>query len=169
MGRRSVWRYGPNSPPTPGPSSQSIPSHCRASCSETNDSSVTRLWWVSSMRRTNAPPWCGAKSQSYSAVRAPPTWRSPLGAGAYRTRTRSDTRSHRVLEHADPFHLDLHRIARLQPADAGRGPGQDEVPGEQRHHVGDERDELGRRERHVGRPARLPHFSVHPAGHLDVG
>ncbi|MGQ0420752.1 glutamate--tRNA ligase family protein, partial [Bacillus sp. HC-Mk] len=25
--KRSVWRYGPNSPPTSTPSSQSIPSH----------------------------------------------------------------------------------------------------------------------------------------------
>ena len=32
------------------------------------------------------PPWWRAKSQLNSAVRTPPTWRNPVGAGANRTR-----------------------------------------------------------------------------------
>jgi len=32
------------------------------------------------------PPVCRAKSQLKSAVRAPPTWRYPVGDGAKRTR-----------------------------------------------------------------------------------
>src|SRR2546428_12491325 len=35
----------------------------------------------------NAPPWCRAKSQLNSAVRAFPTWTYPVGLGAKRTRT----------------------------------------------------------------------------------
>src|SRR5262249_40555407 len=35
------------------------------------------------------PPWWRAKSQLKSAVRAPPTWRCPVGLGAKRTRTGS--------------------------------------------------------------------------------
>src|SRR5258706_1506159 len=36
---------------------------------------------------TNVPLWCFAKSQLKIAVRAPPTWRWPVGDGAKRTRT----------------------------------------------------------------------------------
>src|SRR3990167_10132289 len=50
-------------------------------------SSVERERAVSSMRRTKAPPWWRAVSQLKSAVRAPPTWRWPVGLGAKRTRT----------------------------------------------------------------------------------
>src|SRR3972149_8713610 len=50
-------------------------------------SSVERERSVSSIRRIKAPSWCRAKSQLKSAVRAPPTWRWPVGLGAKRTRT----------------------------------------------------------------------------------
>src|SRR2546426_35870 len=50
-------------------------------------SSVERERSVSSMRRTKAPRWWRANSQLKSAVRAPPTWRWPVGLGANRTRT----------------------------------------------------------------------------------
>src|SRR3989449_11744801 len=50
-------------------------------------SSVERERSVSSMRRTKAPRWWRANSQLKSAVRAPPTWRWPVGPGANRTRT----------------------------------------------------------------------------------
>jgi hypothetical protein len=33
------------------------------------------------------PPWWRAKRKLYNAVRAPPTWRLPVGEGAKRTRT----------------------------------------------------------------------------------
>src|SRR2546426_6587482 len=52
-------------------------------------SSVERERSVSSMRRTKAPRWWRANSQLKSAVRAPPTWRWPVGLGAKRTRTAS--------------------------------------------------------------------------------
>src|SRR3954467_12023392 len=54
-------------------------------------SSRVRSTSVSSMRRMNVPPACLAKSQLKSAVRAPPTWRKPVGDGAKRTRG-ADTR-----------------------------------------------------------------------------
>src|SRR4051794_23192318 len=38
------------------------------------------------MRRIIVPPTCRAASQLYSAVRAPPMWRAPVGDGAKRTR-----------------------------------------------------------------------------------
>src|SRR5215472_9449209 len=39
------------------------------------------------MRRRKVPPWCRAKSQLNSAVRAPPMCRKPVGEGAKRTMT----------------------------------------------------------------------------------
>ena len=39
---------------------------------------------VSSMRSTNVPPTRLASAQLYSAVRAPPTWKKPVGDGAKR-------------------------------------------------------------------------------------
>src|SRR5436309_13922940 len=63
-------------------------------------SSVERERSVSSMRRTKAPRWWRANSQLNSAVRAPPTWRWPVGLGAKRTRT-SDAISVR-LEQSTP-------------------------------------------------------------------
>src|SRR6185295_4081688 len=50
-------------------------------------SSVERSWSVSSILRMKAPPLRRAKSQLNRAVRAPPTWRNPVGLGAKRTRT----------------------------------------------------------------------------------
>src|SRR6185436_3797533 len=41
---------------------------------------------VSSMRSTNVPPSRRAMAQLYSAVRAPPTWKKPVGDGANRRR-----------------------------------------------------------------------------------
>src|SRR5438876_7671043 len=96
-------------------------------------SSVERCRSVSSIRRMKLPPWCRANSQLNSAVRALPTWMEPVGAGANRHRTgpspapapASDTFGHFVLEHPDPFDLDLHPIAGLQGADTGGGSGHD--------------------------------------------
>jgi hypothetical protein len=51
------------------------------------DSGVERSRSVSSMRRTNVPPWWRAKRKLKSAVRAPPTCRNPVGLGAKRVRT----------------------------------------------------------------------------------
>src|SRR5690242_9450195 len=42
---------------------------------------------VSSMRSTNVPSRCWAKTQFWRADRAPPTWNIPVGEGANRTRT----------------------------------------------------------------------------------
>ena len=39
---------------------------------------------VSSMRSTNVPPVWRASAQLNSAVRAPPTWKKPVGDGANR-------------------------------------------------------------------------------------
>src|SRR5215510_12133440 len=50
-------------------------------------SSVERERSVSSIRRMKVPRWWRARSQLKSAVRAPPTWRWPVGLGAKRTRT----------------------------------------------------------------------------------
>src|SRR5689334_16711419 len=50
-------------------------------------SSEDRCASVSSMRSTNTPPRRFANSQLKIAVRAPPTWRNPVGLGANRTRT----------------------------------------------------------------------------------
>ena len=41
---------------------------------------------VSSIRSTNVPPRRLASAQLYSAVRAPPTWKNPVGDGANRNR-----------------------------------------------------------------------------------
>jgi hypothetical protein len=49
-------------------------------------SSVLRALSVSSMRSRNVPPVWRAYSQLKRAVRAPPTWRYPVGDGANRTR-----------------------------------------------------------------------------------
>src|SRR5689334_11525770 len=51
------------------------------------NSGLKRALSVSSTRRMNRPPLWRAKSQLNSAVRAPPTWRNPVGLGAKRTRT----------------------------------------------------------------------------------
>ena len=41
---------------------------------------------VSSMRSTNRPPSRRASAQLNNAVRAPPTWKNPVGEGAIRKR-----------------------------------------------------------------------------------
>src|SRR5205814_6471819 len=69
------------SPSHPRPS-QSSPSMIAATAS-----GVERTRSVSSMRSRNLPPWCRAKSQLKSAVRAPPICRNPVGEGAKRTTT----------------------------------------------------------------------------------
>lgn len=53
---------------------------------------LAEWWWqrmdrsVSSMRKMNVPASLRACSQQKSAVRAPPTWRKPVGLGAKRVR-----------------------------------------------------------------------------------
>src|SRR2546423_1489464 len=84
---RSDWRYGACGPPMSGPSSHISPSQRRSSSTIVSDSAVDRAWSVSSTRMMNVPPWCFANSQLKIAVRAPPTWRCPVGDGAKRTRT----------------------------------------------------------------------------------
>ena len=76
-------------PAMPGPSSHSRRSQRIPSRMPATISSDERSASVSSMRRMNVPPWCRAKSQLNSAVRAPPTCRYPVGEGANRTRGRS--------------------------------------------------------------------------------
>src|SRR5438067_3919135 len=56
-------------------------------------SSRVRSMSVSSMRRMNVPSVWRANSQLNSAVRAPPTWRKPVGDGAKRTLGLEATRS----------------------------------------------------------------------------
>src|ERR1700761_340765 len=50
------------------------------------ESCVERATSVSSMRSTNSPPRWRAKAHEYSAVRAVPRWRKPVGDGAMRVR-----------------------------------------------------------------------------------
>src|SRR6185312_1051698 len=50
------------------------------------ESCVERATSVSSMRSTNSPPWWRAYAHEYSAVRAVPRWRKPVGDGAMRVR-----------------------------------------------------------------------------------
>src|SRR5271157_764007 len=76
---RCDWKYGP--------SSQSIPSQRSPSRIPSTISGEERSKSVSSMRRTSVPPQCRSNSQLNSAVRAPPTWRYPVGEGAKRRRT----------------------------------------------------------------------------------
>ncbi len=101
--RRGGARHGPGRSRTArsagsrgvgSPSSQSSPSHFSASRTEARYSSVDRSRSVSSMRRMNTPRCRRAKAQLKSAVRAPPTWRCPVGLGAKRTRTGSAMTSH---------------------------------------------------------------------------
>src|SRR5918997_1081894 len=70
----------------PGPSSQSRPIQRKDRSNWSTDSSVERARSVSSMRRTNVPPFLRAKSQLKRAVLTPPTCNNPVGLGAYRTR-----------------------------------------------------------------------------------
>ena len=42
------------------------------------------------MRKTNVPPRRLARAQLYKAVRAPPTWKKPVGDGAKRKRGEED-------------------------------------------------------------------------------
>src|SRR6516164_5725140 len=157
MSSRSLCRYGPNGPPTAGPSSQSRPSQRSVSWAEPMYSGVTRVRSVSSIRSTNVPPVERANAQSYSAVRTLPTCRSPLGEGANRTLTPpgpapfrpppgaapwSVTAGHRIGERPDV--LDGHRylVSILERTDSRGGPGEQHVAGEQRHYatgVGDQR------------------------------
>src|SRR6267142_3062683 len=69
------------SPPHESPS-QSSPSMIAETAA-----GVDRVRSVSSMRSRKMPPWCRAKSQLKSAVRAPPMCRKPVGEGAKRTVT----------------------------------------------------------------------------------
>src|SRR6185295_686391 len=62
------------------------PSHVRPSKIARVLSSVLRARSVSSIRSRNWPPNLRAYSQLKSAVRAPPTWRYPVGDGAKRRR-----------------------------------------------------------------------------------
>src|SRR6266487_3508880 len=130
MSSRSLCRYGPNSPPAPGPSSQSRPSQRSVSWAESMYSGSTRVRSVSSIRSTNVPPVERANAQSYRAVRTLPTCRSPPGPAPW-----SVTAGHRVGERSDV--LDGHRylVSVLERADSRGRPGEQDVAGEQRHHV----------------------------------
>src|SRR5262249_32252903 len=80
-----------------GPSSGLIPSHAMPSRIARTTSSELRCSSVSSIRRTNVPPLRRAWSQLKIAVRAPPTWRNPVGEGAKRTQTLIASRPASVL------------------------------------------------------------------------
>ena len=81
----SAWR-SPRSDWNTGSSSQSSSSQRRASKICSTFSGVERSRSVSSIRSRNWPPLPRARSQLYSAVRAPPMCRAPVGEGANRTR-----------------------------------------------------------------------------------
>src|SRR5947207_9824391 len=185
MSSRSLCRYGPNGPPTAGPSSQSRPSQRSVSWAEPMYSGVTRVRSVSSIRSTNVPPVERANAQSYRAVRTLPTCRSPLGEGANRTLTPpgpapshppppgpapwSVTAGHRVGECPDV--LDGHRylVSVLERADSRGGPGEQHVAGEQRHHatgIGDQRRHVVQQLR---RPGPLADLTVDRGDQLQVG
>src|SRR6185312_4931654 len=181
MSTRSLCRYGPNGPPVPGPSSQSRPSQRSVSCAEAMYSGSTRVRSVSSIRSTNVPPVERANAQSYRAVRALPTCRSPLGDGANRTLTPpgpvrshppppwSVTTGHRVGERSDV--LDGHRylVSVLERADPRGRSGEQYVAGDQRHHatgVGDQRRHVVQQLR---RPGPLPDLAGDRGDQLQVG
>src|SRR3954447_19603392 len=63
-----------------------MPIHASASMIPRVHSGRFRASSVSSMRNTNLPPNRLAKAQLYNAVRAPPTWKKPVGDGANRNR-----------------------------------------------------------------------------------
>ena len=80
--RTALWKYGPSNVG----SSASMPIHASASMIPWVHSGRLRASSVSSMRSTNVPPRRWASAQLYSAVRAPPTWKKPVGDGANRRR-----------------------------------------------------------------------------------
>src|SRR5512144_3348669 len=100
---------------------------------------------VSSMRNTNVPPWCRAKAQLNSAVRARPTCGLPVGDGQNLTRTAepspagagSVTSYHLVGQGPDAGdrHVDL--VAGAHGSDTFGCAGEDHVAGKQGHHGGD--------------------------------
>src|SRR5487761_210029 len=135
-------------------------------------SSVTRARSVSSMRSTKVPLVLRANAQSYSAVRMLPTCRSPLGDGGNRTRTDrwpSVTDDHPVPERPDA--LDRHRylVAALQRPDPGRGPGQQDVTGQQRHDLADVGDQCRYIMQHFGGARPLLDLTVDRRGQGEVG
>src|SRR5690242_8527173 len=168
MSIRSLCRYGPNGPPTAGPSSQSRPSQRSVSWAEPMYSGVTRVRSVSSIRSTNVPPVERANAQSYRAVRTLPTCRSPLGEGANRTLT-SVTAGHRVGEGPDV--LDGHRylVSVLERAGSRGGPGEQHVAGEQRHHATGISDQRRRVVQQLRRPGPLADLAVDRGDQLQVG
>src|SRR5215813_10511764 len=185
MSSRSLCRYGPNGPPTAGPSSQSRPSQRSVSWAEPMYSGVTRVRSVSSIRSTNVPPVERANAQSYSAVRTLPTCRSPLGDGANRTLTPpgavrsrpppagpapwSVTAGHRVGERPDV--LDGHRylVSVLKRADPRGCPGEQHVAREQRHHVTGISDQRRHAVQQLRRPGPLADLAVERGHQLQVG
>src|SRR5689334_22023513 len=133
-----------------GPSSHVRPSQLNVSKICCSLSSRKRARSVSSIRRTNWPPCWRTKARSKSDTYAVPTWGSPVGLGATRSRTGpspserwSATGHERVREGADALDLDLHALPVAHGADSGRRTGQEEVTRQQRHHRGDVGDELG--------------------------
>src|SRR4029453_18508592 len=146
------------------------PSHRSESITEWNASSVTRDASVSSIRRTNTPPWCRANAHENSPVRAFPTWIDPEGAGANLVRTPSITghpprggsraRLDRVGEGPDPVDLDLDEVPRRARPTPPRRSRQDHVAGEQGHERRDELDQRRDAEHHVARLPRLADLAV---------
>src|SRR5215467_5133645 len=180
MSSRLLCRYGPNGPPTPGPSSQSRPSQRSVSWADSMYSGVTRVWSVSSIRSTNRPPVERANAQSYRAVRTLPTCRSPLGEGANRTLTPpgppcppgasscSVTFGHRVGELSDVLDGHRHLVSDFQGTDPGRCPGEQRVPGKQRHHVTGIGDQLRHVVQQLRRPGPLADLAVDRRDQLQV-
>ena len=66
MSRRSLWRYGAWGPPTPTPSSISMPHHLSDSRIYSSAPGTKRCESVSSIRRIIVPP-CDARTGSYKA------------------------------------------------------------------------------------------------------
>src|SRR6266508_5361480 len=169
MSRRSLCRYGPYSPPTDGPSSQSSTSKRSESSNMPYDSSESRAASVSSIRNTNRPLRCRAYAQLNRAVRISPTCGTPVGDGQKRTRTGLVKVHHRVGQGADAFDAHFDGVAGGDRLDPGGGAGEDHVAGQQRHHMGDVRDQGRYVEDHVLGTAELAYLLVDLAAHLEVG
>src|SRR5262249_39314688 len=111
----SLWWYGPSNVG----SLAEMPIHASASTIPCVHSGRLRASSVSSMRSTKRPPDRRASAQLNSAVRAPPTWKNPVGDGAMRNRGTMEevTLPIRVREGGFP---DLRHSDDRQHSDAGQ-------------------------------------------------
>src|SRR5690349_9655133 len=125
------------------------------------------------MRKTNWAPlpwWCRANAQLNRAVRTRPTWGLPVGEGQKRTRTGAlATLDHLVGESADAFDGDGDLVADVERSDPGRGAGEDDIAGKQRHRLGDVHDQVLDGADHPAGAAGLPQLAVDGGGDGQIG